>query len=229
MLNVVDYKEGYLPGDNIMNNTDNNLTFGDGESYGIELFIKKRTGDLTGWIGYTLSKTTRTFETINNGKPFPTKYDRRHDLSVVAIYEIKRSVITESKDTAQSSRSIKRWFRSKDWSFSGTFVFATGDAITLPVSRYFFEGKIVNEYGARNSFRMADYHRLDIGVTWTGKQRKRFQSSWSLSVYNIYSRANPYFIYFDNEGDWDQGTLEIKAKQVSLFPILPSITWNFKF
>ena len=229
MLNMVEYKEGYLPGDNIMNNTDNNLTFGDGESYGIELFLKKRTGDLTGWVGYTLSKTTRTFEAINDGEPFPTKYDRRHDLSVVASYEIKRSASPVDSDTSQSKGGIKRWFKSKDWTFSGAFVFATGDAITLPVSRYVFEGNIVNEYGARNSFRMADYHRLDIGVTWKGKKRKRFESSWNLSVYNVYSRANPYFIYFDNEGDWDDGTLEIKAKQVSLFPILPSLTWNFKF
>ena len=228
MKNVVEYKEGYLPGDNVMNNTDNNLTFGDGLSYGAEFFLKKRTGDLNGWIGYTISKTTRIFDDINDGEVFPTKYDRRHDLSIVAAYDIKRSKTKTDVDT-MATKGFKSWFKSKNWTFSASFVYATGDAITLPVSRYIFEGNIVNEYGQRNSFRMPSYHRMDVGVTWSGKQRKKYESSWNLSVYNVYSRANPYFIYFDNEGEWDQGTLQIKAMQVSLFPIIPSITWNFKF
>lgn len=228
MKNVVEYKEGYLPGDNVMNNTDNNLIFGDGLSYGAEFFLKKRTGDLNGWIGYTISKTTRIFDNINDGEVFPTKYDRRHDLSIVAAYDIKRSKTKTDVDT-MATKGFKNWFKSKNWTFSASFVYATGDAITLPVSRYIFEGNIVNEYGPRNSFRMPSYHRMDVGVTWSGKQRKKYESSWNLSVYNVYSRANPYFIYFDNEGEWDQGTLQIKAMQVSLFPIIPSITWNFKF
>ena len=206
MENLVEYKEGALPGDNINDNSDNHLTFGTGDSYGAEFFLKKRTGQFNGWIGYTWSKTFRTFPEINQGKTFPAKYDRRHDLSIVGTYEI-----------------------NEKWSVSATFVYATGNAITLPVARYMIEGNIVNEYGERNSFRMAPYHRADISVNMKGKKRKRYQSNWNLSVYNIYNRANPYFIYFSNEGNIYSGNLEIKAKQVSLFSILPTITWSFSF
>lgn len=204
MKNLIEYKEGSLPGDNINNNSDNQLTFGNGDSYGAEFFLKKRTGKLTGWIGYTLSKTSRIFKEINQGKQFPAKYDRRHDLSIVSTYEL-----------------------NEKWSFSATFVYATGNAITLPVSRYVIEGRIVNEYGARNSFRMPAYHRADVSVTMKGKKHKNYQSSWNLSVYNLYNRANPYFMYFKIEGDIYQGNLKVSAKQVSLFPILPTITWSF--
>lgn len=206
MENQVEYKEGALPEDNVNDNADNSFTFGNGESYGAEFFVKKRTGKLTGWVGYTLSWTTRTFPQINNGETFYAKYDRRHDGSIVLTYEL-----------------------NKRWVFSSVFVYGTGNAITLPVSRYIFEGQVVNEYGARNSFRMAPYHRMDVSATWYCKPRKRFESSWNFAVYNVYNRHNPYFIYFDNEGDLQSGTLEITAKQVSLFPIIPSVTWNFKF
>ena len=233
MKNMIEFKDGHLPGDNVADNPDNNLTFGEGESYGVELFIKKRMGDLTGWIGYTLARTTRTFEEINNGEPFPTRYDRRHDLAVVAAYEIEKKGKKEVSDSLKFfKRNMKKWgnwFRTRTWVFAGNFVYATGDAITLPVARYMYEGNILNEYGPRNSFRMKDYHRADISVTVMGRKRKRIQSDFSLSVYNVYSRANPYFIYFANEGNIEEGTLDIKAIQVSLFPIMPTITWHFKF
>lgn len=205
MDNLVEYKEGALPEENINDNPDNQFTFGKGTSYGAELFIKKRTGNTTGWIGYTWSKTMRVFPEINDGEEFPAKFDRLHDLSIIASHEIKR------------------------WTFSAVFVYATGNSLTLPVSRYVIEGQIVNEYGVRNSVRMKSYHRLDVSATLKGKERKKFRSSWNFSVFNVYNRANPFFIYFDNEGDLDKGTLKITAKQVSLFPILPSITWNFEF
>lgn len=206
MDNQVEYKEGALPEDNVNDNADNNFTFGKGRSYGAEFFLKKRAGDFYGWAGYTLSWTTRTFEGINNGKTFYAKYDRRHDASIVLSYDLKKS-----------------------WTFSTVFVYGTGNAMTLPVARYIFESRVVNEYGDRNSFRMAPYHRLDIAATWKCKPRKRFQSTWNFSVFNVYNRHNPYFIYFDNEGDITKGQLKITAKQVSLFPIIPSVTWNFKF
>lgn len=206
MKNMLEYKEGALPEEGVNDNPDNQFTFGDGYSYGVELFIKKRYGKFNGWIGYTWSKTMRIFEEINNGNSFPAKYDRRHDISVLGTYEL-----------------------NKRWSFSAVFVFATGNAITMPVSRYTIEGNIVNEYGPRNSFRMKPYHRLDISATLKGKQSRKFQSSWNFAVYNVYNRANPYFYYFDNEGNVQDGNLKITAKQVSLFPILPSVTWNFKF
>ncbi len=211
MLNQVEFVPGALPEDNVNNNTDNNFVFGTGESYGAEFFFKKKTGKLNGWVGYTLSWTTRTFEGIEDGRTFYARYDRRHDVSVVAIYDL-----------------------SERWTFGAVFVYGTGNAITLPESRYIIDGQIVPEYGPRNSYRMVAYHRADISATYTCKPKKLFrripfQSTWNFAVYNLYNRRNPYFIYFDTEGSVAQGNLSVKAKQVSLFPILPSVTWNFSF
>jgi hypothetical protein len=208
MKNQIEYKEGALIEDNINNNTDNNFTFGTGESYGIELFVNKQIGKLTGWVGYTLSKTTRQFPEINQGEVFPAKYDRRHDVSIVTMYEINPQL-----------------------NFSVVWVYATGNTATLPVSRYIIAGNIVNEYGPRNSFRMPAYHRMDVSVNWTPKQKKvrKYESNWNFSVYNLYNRRNPYYIYFETKGNILEGYMEIKARQVSLFPVLPSVTYNFKF
>jgi len=208
MKNQIEYKEGALIEDNINNNTDNNFTFGNGTSYGIELFLNKQTGKFTGWIGYTLAKTTRQFPDINLGEEFPAKYDRRHDVSVVAMYEINPNL-----------------------NVSLVWVYSTGNTATLPVSRYIIGGNVVNEYGPRNSFRMPAYHRMDVSLNYTPKPKKqrRWESSWNFSVYNLYNRRNPYYIYFETKGNITEGYLEIKAQQVSLFPILPSVTYNFKF
>ncbi len=185
---------------------ENEFVFGDGESYGVELFLNKKRGKLTGWIGYTFSYTNRVFPEINNGNPFPAKYDRRHDLEIVASYQL-----------------------NERWNFAATFVYSTGQAITIPIGRYFIEGNLVNEYGERNGFRMVPYHRMDIAAVYNFKIKKKYESDMNFSVYNVYSRLNPYFIYYDIEGDVAQGNLNVTAKQVSIFPITPSITWNFKF
>jgi hypothetical protein len=208
MKNQIEYKEGALIEDNVSNNTDNNFTFGDGYSYGIEFFINKQYGKLTGWVGYTLSRTSRIFPEINLGEEFPAKYDRRHDVSIVTMYEINPNL-----------------------NVSLVWVYATGNTATLPVSRYIIGGNIVNEYGARNSYRMPPYHRMDISVNWTPKQKKvrKWESSWNFSIYNVYNRMNPYYIYFETTGNIMEGHMEIKAQQVSLFPILPSVAYNFKF
>ena len=207
MDHLIDYKEGLTSDDNMANNPDNNFTFGSGKSYGAEFFVKRRFGKLNGWIGYTLSKTTRLFEEINNGKEYPAKYDRRHDLSVVLTYEL-----------------------NEKWNFGAVFVYATGDATTLPIARYFIDGRIVSEYGERNSFRLAPYHRADISVNYNFPQKnKKWKSSLNFSVYNVYNRMNPYFIYFDTKTDLENYSITTKAKQVSLFSILPSITYNFNF
>jgi hypothetical protein len=206
MKNQIEFKEGSQPEDNLKNNIDNNLTFGDGESYGVELFFRKKIGKTTGWVGYTLSWTTRTFPEINNGETYFAKYDRRHDISIVFSQEIGKRI-----------------------TIAAVWVYATGNAMTLPVSRYFISGNVVNQYSPRNSFRMPAYHRLDLSLTLEGKKKKRFQSNWNFSIYNVYSRMNPYYIYFETTGDLTTFNLQTVAKQVSLFPIIPSVTWNFKF
>jgi hypothetical protein len=220
MENQSEYKEGAQPDQTINDNIDNLLVFGSGISYGFEFFLKKALGKLNGWIGYTWSKTDRTFESINNGKPFPTRWDRRHDLSFVANYKIHPRL---------------------DLGF--VFVYSTGNAITLPSERYFYENKIVDVYTDRNGYRMAPYHRADFSATWHMKhpetktskdgevivRKRKFKSNWNFSVYNLYNRMNPYFIYFGSEGQLQNGVIQIKAYQVSLFPVLPSITWNFEF
>ncbi|HNW96864.1 MAG TPA: TonB-dependent receptor [Bacteroidales bacterium] len=206
MKNQIEFKEGSLPEDNIKNNTDNNMTFGRGWSYGAEFFVNKRTGQWTGWLGYTLSYTKRKFPEINGGKEYWAKYDRRHDVSFILSYEY-----------------------NEKWTFSAIWVYATGNAMTLPISRYVINGAIVSEYGPKNDYRMPAYHRADISATYTGKKHKKYESSWNFSIYNLYNRYNPYYIYFQTTGTVAEYHLETQAKQVSLFPILPSVTWNFKF
>lgn len=206
MKNQIEFKEGALPEDNIKNNTDNNFTFGKGWSYGTEFFINKRLGQWTGWIGYTRSYTKRKFPEINQGIEYWAKYDRRNDVSVIVSYEF-----------------------NDHWTFSAIWVYATGNTMTPPVSRYIIGGQVVTEWGSVNSLRMPPYHRMDLSVTYTGKKHKKYESSLNFSVYNVYNRYNPYYIYCDTQGSVYDFHLETQAKQVSLFPILPSVTWNFKF
>ena len=221
MKNLIEFKEGALPSDNVNDNTDNLLTFGRGWSYGIEFFVKKTKGKFTGWVGYTWAKTLRQFDDLNEGEVYSAKYDRRHDLSVVGAYDLNKRL-----------------------SFGAAFIYATGNTLTLPTSWYLNGQDLLFNYGARNSTRMAPYHRLDVSVTLHDKEfkekldpatgemiqhKKRFRSNWVLSVYNCYNRANPYFLYVDNDGNFLDGDFQIKVKQVTLFPIIPSITWNFEF
>lgn len=203
---LVEFKEGAQPGADVNDNTDNNLTFGTGNSYGAELFIKKRLGKSTGWLGYTWSRTTRQFEDINDGKRFLATYDRTHDLSITFSHKL-----------------------NKKWSIGSVFVFGTGKAITLPEQSYLVNGELYVEYGERNSYRIPPYHRLDISATFRPKSKKGLEQFWVFAVYNVYNRRNPYFIRFDTEGSLAEGAIRTSAKQVSLFPIIPSVTWNFKF
>jgi len=194
-------------------NLEEEMVFGQGLSYGLELFIKKKVGKTTGWIGYTLSKTTRQFDELNGGQAYLFRYDRTHDISVVISHTF-----------------------NKKWSMNFVFVYGTGNAVTLPVARYAYrvgynleqnkpELTFIDVYDKINEYRLPAYHRADISFTYLAKKTDKWESNWNFSVYNIYNRANPYFIYFLPDLD----KLEVKAYMVYLFPILPSVAWNFKF
>ncbi|UYQ95198.1 TonB-dependent receptor [Chitinophaga horti] len=206
MQNQVEYREGYTPS---TTDPEEDFVFGKGWAYGAEVFVKKNKGKFTGWLGYTLAWTWRRFPDLNDGNKFPAKYDRRHDLAVVATYD-----------------------KNERWSFSGVFIFGSGNTTTLPEKFYFIEGVLRQESGSINSYRMEPYHRLDLSAIYTPKKKRfnnRVQGSWAFSVYNVYSRMNPYFMYFYQKGNVADGTLQLKGRKVSLFPVLPSATWNFKF
>jgi len=207
--NQIDFKDGAQVFFN--DNLDQEFIFGRGWAYGNEFYVEKKEGRLRGWIGYTLQWNNRQFDGINGGNPFPSRFDRRHDISVVATYDLSKRLM-----------------------LSCTFVYGTGNVISLPIGRVYSQDLIgsptlpVPEYGDRNTFRMAPYHRFDIGLVWKFKH-KWGESDLTFSVYNVYNRRNPFFIYFD-ELQTDNGTtVGFQAKQVSLFPILPAVTWNFKF
>ena len=210
MRNLITYREGasYL----FQNGEtwENKIVSGDGESYGVELFINKKRGQLTGWLGYTLSYTNRWFDEIDNGRVFPFRYDRRHDVSLLFSYALP-----------------------KDRLLSLTFVYATGNAITLPTARYqgvlppswqyadfdanAFDDRVL--LGKRNDFRMPDYHRVDVSYQRKKETKRMNHRTWIFSLYNAYSRLNPYFLYESNG----------RLKQYSLFPIIPSVTYRLEF
>lgn len=205
MNNVVDFTASYVP--SLNDDVEYELLQGKGWAYGAEFLLRKEKGKLQGWIGYTLSWTTLQFDEINEGKAYPSRYDRRHDLSIVGIYQL-----------------------NPKWTFSSTFVYGTGQPITLQEGFHFTGESIVNIYGERNSYRMPSYHRLDVAVTWTpNHKKKRFTSSWTLAIYNVYNRANPFFIYIDPSIDEETGETKAEARMIYLFPILPTINWNFTF
>lgn len=205
MQNQIEYREGYTPS---LKDPEEEFVFGKGWSYGAEFFVRRNTGKLTGWIGYTLSWTWRQFPDLNNGEKYRARYDRRHDLSVVASYDL-----------------------NKKWKLSAVFVYGTGNATSLPERFYLVDGVLTQEYSRINQYRMPAYHRADLAATYTPtpKKPRKIKSSWVFSVYNVYSRLNPYFIYYNQTGSAYDGSLKVEARQVSLFPLLPSVTWNFKW
>lgn len=205
MKNQIEYREGYIP--STLRDPELDFVFGKGEAYGAEFFVNKTKGKFTGWVGYTLSWTYRTFKDINKGERYPAKYDRRHDISIVGSYEL-------------NSR----------WTVSTVFVYGSGNAITLPTNYYFVDQTVVPQYSQTNAYRLFAYHRLDLSAIYKPQHKKprKWQGSWAFSIYNVYSRQNPYFLYVDTKGDLNGG-VQAKVMQVSIFPILPSITYNFKF
>lgn len=209
MNNQVLFKEGTQI--LMSTNLDSVLTFGKGKSYGVEFFVKKNVGQFTGWASYTWSKTTQQFAELNRGLEFPSSFDRRHNFSLTGTYEL-----------------------NKGWTFSADFVFYTGRAFTLPAGRIavpvnasLYDGSYYDFLG-RNNARLRSYHRLDVSASY--KKRRKFfglsyDSEWVYGIYNLYSRLNPYFVYLTTNPD----TKHPEAKQVSLLPIIPSVSYNIKF
>ena len=208
------YREGvdYLAADN---SWETNIELGTGSSYGIEFMLSRTLGKLGGWITYTYSKTERQFETINNGEPFPYKYDRTHQINLVSTYAFNPHL-----------------------SLNATWIYATGMAYTLSTEKYVSLYRLYNwnmppggttdyidEYESRNNARMPDYHRLDLSLSYR-KQFKRLNTIWNLSIYNVYNRFNPYLIYWDNDVNDDNRR---KQKQVALFTVIPSFSIRFEF
>jgi len=202
MQNQIDYKDGadiYINSDAI----ETQLLFGKGRAYGIEWLFKKKAGKFNGWVSYTLSKTERKINGISNNNWYNAKQDRTHDIAVVGIYQL-----------------------NKKWTLSANWIYYTGSAVTFPAGKYRIDDQTVYYYTERNAYRMPAYHRLDIGATWLLKQKKRFSSELTISLYNAYGRENAYTIQFrDNKDDPDK----TEAVQTALFKYIPSVSYNFKF
>jgi hypothetical protein len=201
LKNQIDYKNG---AELVFNTTvEAELVFGRGWAYGAEFMFKRNFGRLNGWISYTLSRTMRQFDDINNGNPFPARQDRIHDLALVGIYQIT------PKLTA-----------------SANWIYYTGNAVTFPSGKYEIDGVTVGYYTERNGYRMPPYHRLDVGLTWERKKTEKFESAWNFSVYNAYARENAYFIQFRQN---EENPNKTEAVQFALFKIIPSVSYRFKF
>jgi len=203
MQNQIDFKNGAEITFDAAADVEGELLFGKGRAYGLEVIAKKKSGKLTGWISYTLSKTERKINGINDNNWYNARQDKTHDLSVVATYELNQK-----------------------WSFSGLFVYSTGNAVTFPTGKYDLLGQTIFQYSKRNADRMPAYHRMDLSATYEPNKNKRWKSSWSFGIYNVYGRENAYTIAFEDNPD-NPGTT--RAMQTSLFKFVPNITYNFKF
>lgn len=201
LKNQLDYKDGA----DVMSAPDveSELLFGKGRAYGVELLLKKTQGRLTGWVGYTWSKSERKINGINNNKWYNARQDRTHDLSIVTTYSL-----------------------NDRWSLSALYVYSTGNAVTFPSGKYDIGGNTIFYYTERNGYRMPAYHRMDFSATYTRPIKKKYESSWNFSLYNVYGRQNAYAIVFE---DSETDASRTVAKQTSLFRWVPSVTYNFKF
>lgn len=212
MYNMIENKESSGIVSQLPARWDENVTVGKGWSYGAELMLQKKKGTTTGWVGYTLSWSTRRFPGVNNDEIYPYKYDHRHDLEVVLMQRL-----------------------GKHWDFSASWHYNSGTPMTLPVASYAGVGgaspwepgggnTAIDRYENWNNSRTADVHRLDIGITHT-KQKKHWSRSWNVSIFNVYNRKNPFFYTIDD----DPVTKKRYLSQITILPILPSVTYAVKF
>jgi hypothetical protein len=200
MQNQIDYKDAADERNRVI---ETQLLYGNGRAYGFEFLLKKNKGKFTGWISYTLSRTEKQIDGINKNEWYVARQDRTHDISIVAMYDI-----------------------SKRMNVSAIWVYQTGNAVTFPSGKYEIAGQTTWLYTERNGYRMPDYHRLDLGLTYKLKEKKHFNSELSVGLYNAYGRENAYLISFEQSESNPNKTV---AVQTSLFRWVPSISWNFKF
>ena len=201
LQNQIDYRTG---ASNFLNELiEGEFVYGKGRSYGLELQLQKKKGKFTGWLSYTLSRSLRTFDAIDNGREFSARQDRIHDISLVTMYNLTERV-----------------------ALSAAWIYYTGDAVTFPSGKYELNGTVIPYYTERNGYRMPDYHRLDLGATFYFKEREKFEHNLNVSIYNAYNRENAYTITFQEA---ENDPTQTEAVQTTLFKIIPSITYNFNF
>lgn len=200
MENVYDYRSGVTLFSDI--DLEKLILGGKGRSYGMELMLRKNTGRLTGWISYTLSKTQTRIDGINDNRWYDASNDRRHDLNVVAMYDL-----------------------TDGWSLSASFLYASGQALSVPDAKYELSGATIYYYGSRNSYRTPATHRLDISANYR-HVGKKLTYEWMIGIYNLYNHYNPYMIYFEDCPDKPSGT---RAVQYSMYGIVPSVSYTLKF
>ena len=232
MSNIINYREGasflLIDDPNSAENVrwEDNVTAGRGWSYGAEFLLQKKVGRFSGWTGYTLSWTQWQFAELNGGRPFYPRYDRRHDISVAGIYELSKRI-----------------------TLSGTRVYGTGNALTVPVGRYatywpgstaalsnsgliqnvFQQRGNVEDYGTqKNTFRAEPYHRFDVGIQFH-KQKKHHERTWEFSLYNAYNRRNPFFYQIESISQGQNKPQRTGLFRYSVFPVVPAFSYNFKF
>jgi TonB dependent receptor/CarboxypepD_reg-like domain/TonB-dependent Receptor Plug Domain len=201
MNNQIDYRNGADV--QVNQQVEGDLLYGDGRAYGLEMQLKKKKGRLSGWISYTLAKTERKIDGINNNEWYNARQDRTHDFSITGIYDL-----------------TKRWVLSASW------VYYTGNAVTFPTGKYVVDDQVQFLYTERNSYRMPAYHRLDISATVYRVKTSQKESSWNFSLYNAYGRQNAYSIDFR---EVENDPTRTEAVQTALFRWVPSVTYNFKF
>lgn len=200
MKNVSQFDYNFIENDN--SSFVDKISYGKGRAYGLEIMLKKNYGNLTGWLGYALSKSDRQFNEINNGKRFPARYDRTHDLSATLSYRL-----------------------NPKWDIALTCIYATGNTYTQPTSWYFINNLPVKEYTEYNNARMPDYKRVDIGVNYWFKK----DNGLNFSLYNIFVVENPIYVFMSIKQDAADGNIKLEMKKKKLYTIIPSISWNFKF
>jgi hypothetical protein len=196
---------GYRNGAELLanQNVESQLLYGLGRAYGLELYVKKKAGRLTGWISTTLSRSELRIPGINNDTYYPAREDEPVNISVVAMYKA-----------------------SKKWTLSANWVYNTGYPVTWPSGKYDVNGQPVYLYTSQDGYRMPAYHRLDLGATVITRKTEKSECSWTFSVYNAYDRLNAYTITFRQDPDNSEETQAVKT---ALFGIIPSVTFNFKF